>query len=505
MRGCAPIAAAILCATAALAEDVTLNRDMLVPAGNGMFDASGLTLPDLAGAPTLAPGQTAPGARLLRHLATQGQINGHNGVVYDNRDRGHSTLPKNAFPGLTRLHYGEDMGRGDYGLATRIRLPATVIGNSSTAVTTGARPRSLPRLAMTTPGLPRQIYSLYVNNHLYAYPEHRDHDAVDLFPAAWPLTVTSQGSSGSDKPLLDAFLMSLAAFQPDTMTYLQNNGLVAPTLQMLLRRNLLGVESQASYLSSLAHPSAFDREAIRTERMVGHAASLTPSDIAPMVRLSVQEDGFSHAAGLLQRSEVLFDTPVAIARLWRGFEGRKHMRLSAVGTHDPLGRDIRYRWVLLRGDPEKVQIKPSDDTATADITIDWHDAFIQPTGASRIQTSRVDIGVFAQIGEAVGAPSFISISFPTHQNRLYSGPNGSEPRLVSIDYDAVARQAGFDPVLYWTAPWTDAAVYDAGGALTGWDRKDASRMRFVPFDDTGPGYRLDGSDGSLPTVVEVPR
>lgn len=505
MRGFAPLAGFLLSITAALAEDVTLTQDKLAPAGNAMFDAPGLFLPDMSGSPILSPGQTSPEARLLRHLATKGPVSGHNGVIYDNRDRGHSTLAENIFPGLTRLRYGPDMGNADYGLAARFRLPAIVVGNSSTAVTSGARPRSLPRLAMTTAGMPRQMYSLYVNNHLYVYPEHRDHDTVDLFPANWPLTVISQGSSGSDKAFLDAFLMSLAAFQPATMDHMRENGLVAPTVQMLLRRNLRGVDSDASYLSPLAHPTVFDSDMLRPERMVSHAASLTPEDIAPMVRLSVVAENFSPSAGLLGRSEVLFDTPVAVARLWRGFEGRKTMRISAEGTRDPLGRDIRYQWVLLRGDPQKVTIDVSKGTATADIAFGWHNAAPHRVGPVSIESSRVDIAVFALTGDAVSAPSFISVSYPTHQKRLYSSPNGSVLKLLSIDYDAVSRQAAFDPALYWTAAWSDAAVYDADGALSGWARADASGTRFVPLGETGPAYRLDGADGSLPTLVDFAR
>lgn len=470
-----------------------------------MFDAPGLSLPDMSGVPTLSPGQISPEARLLRHLATKGPVSGHNGVVYDNRDRGHSTLPATAFPGLARLRYGPDMGNADYGLAARFRLPAIVIGNSSTAVTAGARPRSLPRLAMTTAGMPRQIYALYINNHLYVYPEHRDHDAVDLYPAQWPLAVTSQGSSGSDKPILDAFLMTLAAFKPDTLAHLRDNGLVAPTLQMLMRRNLRGVDSQARYLSPLAHPTAFDSGVLRTERMMGHAASLAPEDIAPMVRLSALEDDFSPSAGLLGRSEILFDTPVAIARLWRGFEARKQIRLSAADTRDPMGRDIRYHWVLLRGDPAKVRIEPSGDTITANIMVDWHDKFSHRNGTGSLQSSRVDVGVFAQVGDTISAPSFFSVNFPTHQKRLYSSKNGSSSRLEAIDYDAVSRQSPFDPALYWTAPWADAAVYDADGTLTGWERTYASGTRFVPLGKTGRAYRLDGADGSLPTLVDTAR
>lgn len=469
-----------------------------------MFDALSLSVPDLSDLPTLAPSQNSRAARLLRRLTTNEPVNGHHGVVYDNRDRGHSTLQPNTFPGLARLRYAADLGDGDYGLATRFRLPATVIGNSSTAVTSGARPRSLPRLAMTTDGVPRNIYSLYVNNQLYVYPEHRDHDAVDLFPANWPLNITVQGSSGSDKPVLEALLLAIAALDPETFGFLEDHGLVAPTLQMLLRRNLRGVSGAASYLSPAAHPTVFDPEALRPERMVSHASTLTAQDVAPMVRLSVQNETFSLNAGLLERSELLFDTPVAISRLWRGLEGRKRMRITAAQTRDPLGRELRFHWVLMRGDPEKVHIRTSIDLSVADIMIDWHDAYSQQTGTRQIETSRIDIAVFAEVEDAISAPSFISINFPTHQRRVYSNADRSDPQLISIDYDAASRMAVFDPALFWTAPWTDSAVRDSTGSITAWDRESAFGSRRVPADGQRPRYRLDDAEGTSPTLIEDP-
>ncbi|MEL7026914.1 MAG: hypothetical protein AAGO57_06765 [Pseudomonadota bacterium] len=476
---------------------------MLDPLGNGVFAVSGLELPDLSGAPLLLPGRTDPAANVLRHALTKGNSNGFKGVAYDNRDGDHSRLSPKSYPALARLKYGDGVDRSNIGLGGRFRFPAVVIGNSSTAITGGPRRRSLPRLAMTQSNLARQSYALYINNHLYLYPEHRDHDAIDLYPANWPFMVISQGSSGSDKAFLHTFAMTIAALPEDTMQFLRSNGLVAPTLQMILRRNLLGVDRDAEYYGAEAHPTVFDPADLRPERMIGQAAALTPEAVSPMVRLSVTTNDFQNKAGLFEQSEVLFETPAALAYLWRGFEGRKRLTVSAGGTRDPLGRGVRFRWVLLRGDKSKVQIEPSDDTTSAEIVVDWHDSFTVPGPEGPMKTSRVDIGVFTNSGPQPSAPSMISISFPTHQKRTYEDGHDGEPVLLTVDYDAVARQAAYDPALYWTADWTDSAVRDDQGSIVAWDRYDGASTHRIPAD--GTMYRIEGEAGALPTLFEVDR
>lgn len=487
----------VLCAGGLAAKDIVLTPDMLVPIGSGAFSVDGLELPELSDKPLLGKDQTGPVASFLRRATAAGLSNGHQGVLYDNRDRGHSTLPPNAYPSLGRIAYQDAKGM-DYGLAGKIHLPAIVLGNSSTALTRGARARSLTRLAMTSETYPRLIYDHYAGNHLYHYPEHRDHDEVDLYPANWPYTVTSQGSSGSDKAFLNAFAMTVAAIPKDTMAHLRENGLVVPTLQMLMRRNLVGIDADESYFTGFAHPTVFPGDRLRVERMIAHATTLRPDTIAPMVRIIAKDETFRPDAGLAGQSEILFDTPSAIARIWRGFEGTKRITLSAAGTSDPLGRKITFRWVLLRGDPTRVRITPKTDTVSAEIEIDWHDAFSLKRPDRPIMTSRIDIGVFAEIGGEPSAPAILSVSFPTHQKRVYGGVENGAPRLVSIDYDAVSRQAAFDPLLHWTAPWTDIAQWD-GDVLTGW-RRDG---REVPAFFGGPRYVIDGLGGALPTLREV--
>ena len=495
----------LACTTPPAASEITLRTEMLQPVGQDAFHVRGLDLPDLSEWPAISAARDDPGGRLLRHVLATTPANGHRGVLYDNRDRGHSALPSGAFPGLARLRYSPELRGDDFGLALRFRFPAVVLGNSSTALTRGPNARSLTRLAMTEPGLARLVFALAANNHLYVYPEHRDHDAVDHYPSNWPYTVTTQGSSGSDRPFLDAFAMTLAAFSRETMQAMADEGLVVPTLQMILRRNLRGINGDAGYYTGAAHPTVFDAGQLRPERMIGHAASLTPDALPPMVRLAIVSEDFAAGAGLAGRSERLFTTPSAIARVWRGHEGRKRMTVSAAGTQPRGDVPLRFRWVLLRGDPAKVDIATDAFGATAEIAIDWHDAFEMASPGEALTTSRVDIGVFAVSDGEPSAPAILSVSFPTHQARTYRQSVGKAPVLESIDYDAFARGATFDPVLHWSAPWKDEALRDGDGAITGWRRTDAAGTRTVPAAPEGPAYALETSPGGLPVLAATNR
>ncbi|MBK0327150.1 hypothetical protein I5535_07570 [Rhodobacteraceae bacterium F11138] len=492
------IAACVVCiAGAGQTADLMLGAKDLRRIGTGPLiapDIKGLPAnPDL---PAVDPNLQSAEARQLQGLIARGVSQGFGGLLYDNRDRDHSALKRSLFPNLTFLTYDEELKRRglDYGLAGRILIPATVFGNSSTALTAGLRARSQVRLAMTTPGGPAQAYRDYVANSLYVYPEHRDHDAVDMYPANWPYTLVSQGSSGSDKPFLSAVAMSLAALPADTRQALEETGLIVPTLQMLLRRNLGMVRSRDTYLSAAAHPTVFMSEWLQPGRMIGQAAALRPEDIPPMVRLNIVEDGFANKAGLAGRDEHLFDTPSAIARIWRNLEWQREMIVSAEQTKDPNGRELRFDWVLLRGDPERVRIKPLDPAATsARITLNWHDMFLLParsTDDAARQTSRVDIGVFAWNGRVDSAPAMISVSFPTHQERTYEpGPDGMM-RLARIDYDAIGRGAYYDPLLHWSAPWVDRLSYLPDGTLAGWTRDQGAAV--TRFD--AKGNLVDGRE-----------
>ena len=428
------------------------------------------------------------GAQLLNSLVSRGLARGFVGLAYENRDRGHSTVSRDTFGGLTFVKYGPVLRKSnlDYGLAGRVVIPSPVIGNSSTARIAPGTSRSLSRLAMTSPRGPVYSFSEYTANSLYIYPEHRDHDDRDMYPANWPYSINSQGSSGSDRKFLNALLMTAAAFSAETRQVLEDNGLFASTLQMIMRRNLKDVNSNADYMSAVAHPSAFDGEALRPGRMISHAASIAPGDLPPMVRLNVAGEDFGPRAGLMQMNERLFSTPSAIARIWRDYHWQREIVVSAEGTADPNGRELKFYWAILRGNPQKISIEPLNENGSrARITLMWHDDYSAPPlargEAGPRLTSRVDIGVFANNGAGLSAPAFISVSFPTHQLRTYGRTEDGDIRLKSIDFRASARSAVYDPLLFWEADWRDQFKYHPDGMLAGWTRTTPSQeFLFAP-------------------------
>jgi hypothetical protein len=482
--------------------DVILNDRDLLRLQDGLRTADLSPPEEDRSLPVVSPAATGEAAVRLRALAAEGLAHGFAGILYDNRDRGHSRLDPTLFPRLAHLAYGFELiaDGADYGLAGGILLPAVVFGNSSTAITHGPAPRSLPRFAMTMPEWPQAQARLYTGNHLYLYPEHRDYDAEDRFPANWPYMIVSQGSSGSDLPFLEAIALTLAAFPPDTFAQMQGRGLVAATLQAILRQSLAPVATRADYLSGMAHPVVFDASLLHPDRMVAAAAGMHPGDIPPLVRLSVEAEDFAPAAGLAGLDERLFDTPAAIARIWRGPAWERQMTLAA-STSEPAGRPVTYEWRILQGLEDRVEITPIDpDGRRARLTVRWHDAFPVGDAEAPRQTSRVDIGVFAVTGRSVSAPAILSISFPTHEARSYGPLPGGGIGLLSVDYDAIDRGAYYDPLLHWSAPWKDTPLRDVYGSITSWTRTGLDG-RVTTVGQAVP-YRIDRVRPDQPVLVE---
>jgi hypothetical protein len=447
----------------------------------------------------------------LNRLINRGMASGFSGIVYDNRDAGHSELDMTDYPGMVVTRYDGPMKKRkiNYGLADDLLFEAPVIGNSSTAYKLGQAPRSLPRSAMTNMPGPFFAYQNYARNQFYVYPEHHDHDAVDTYPANWPYMLISQGSSYKDRPFVSAAAWALAAMRPDTRDFVLRENLMVPTLQMILRRSQAHVRTRANYLSGPAHPTVFQQDDIRLDRIVALAQSLTPQTVPPAPVLQVLSDTFAPHAGLLGRSERLFDTAAAVARVWRGPEWEKTMVVAADTIGPPPAPDAEFHWVLLRGDPNLVQIESLDEKNTrARITVNWHDRRPINPRQKRL-TDRVDIGLFLTQANVESAPAFISISFPTHQARKYApGPDGSM-RLSEVDYDALAAGRDYDPVLYWSAPWRDIYAYNATG-LTGWRRiftQDLPNQKFLADGSTEdgqhPAYTLGGQQNGSPFVKAV--
>lgn len=449
--------------------------------------------------------QPGPVGDLLRQWRKEGTAAGLHGVLYDNHDEDHSNMHYEWFPELTRVEYCDSAKRaraGIHGLGELHRglqviflHNAPVIGNASVAQTQGPFWRSMPRLALANAVTATLLADQYVNNMLYFYPEHRDHDPEtdkghgDVFPANVPYLITSQGSSGSDQAFMDAVASTIAAFRPETQRFLIEKRLLMPTVQLIFRRCRKPVAGRAEYLSGIAHPPVFDAATLDVEKMVRMAHELEPDDVPPVVRLDIEEE-YLGRPGIdyfeVGHAEKLFDTVSAVARVARSARYRRRLVASVAKTQDPREKPLSFVWRLLHGDPDRVRIRPLDPLGMrAEIVVDWHPRAVYP--GSDLPSARVDVGVFTDNGSQLSAPAFLTWYFPPNERRVYEplpatvaadradDVNGDAPlRIVSIERLPLSGPNTYaDPMVLTPADWADTYRYDDRGNLLGWIRSRA--------------------------------
>lgn len=446
-----------------------------------------------AGKPGQAPA-AIPSNPALSKLIADGRAAGNSGDLYDNRDGGHSKLERNANGELTFVEYGPlaKQYRVNDGANLFLRFNAPTVGNCSKALVSGPLWRSLPRLVLTQPIGPMSLFDQYIRNMLYVYPAHHDHDPEmgDLFPANTPYMIVSQGSSGSDMPFVEAVAQILAAFRPDVKSALVQSGLLMPTTQMIFRRGQSWVKNDEDYLSGAAHPSVFDSGAMSVTRMVALAQSLTIADVPPLVALEVvKEDEPARGRETFEPdTSVLFTTPAAIARVYRTTARAMHLTVRArtIGLPSQPKNEPKLIWRLLRGNEAEVSIIPSADGAQADISIGWQQRRRVP-GRPELSSNRVDIGVFADNGRQLSAPSFISVLLPSDQRRAFT--ENSAP--LKIEYSPSELDKRYvDPAIFPRLGWTDTYSYDGTGRLLGWVRtRDGTTAKY-----TRDGARVEEED-----------
>ncbi|HEV8378080.1 MAG TPA: hypothetical protein VGP99_04465 [Tepidisphaeraceae bacterium] len=391
-------------------------------------------------------------AQLLRQWQTEGTAAGNQGDYYDNRDRGHSELKLTLYPGMLKIPYSEQDRKinRDWGAQFSI-IPRVVFGNSSTAAPATAT-GSNTRLYYTNRGGIEFLYQQYMHNNLYVYPEHRDHDPGhnglpspgipeggygDLFPANTPYLITSQGSSGTDQQFLKAIAGTLAAFRPEVKKKLVETGLLMPTIQMIFRTTNKQVDPK-QYLTGQAHPSAFDLNWVDEVKMAEMAHEIRLEKIPPMVQIRViEEDQMQNGRDFFEAgaAERHADSPCAIARIFRGVQRTRRMRVSAEGSFDVNKLPLKFHWVILRGDESLISIKPNADATQAQISVSWHER--RPTFAgSGIDSNRVDIGVFAHNGTYFSAPAFITFLCLDSEARTYD----EKGNIVEVAYERIDPQ-----------------------------------------------------------------
>jgi len=429
---------------------------------------------------------------LLRTWQKEGTAAGNHGDLYDNHDSDHANMHFKTFPQLTRVEYSEQAKKRHlhHGLQATFLFAHPTIGNSSTALTSGPFWRSQPRHALTTPRGPFVLLAQYLSNHLYVYPEHRDHDGGrdgaegkghgDVLPANTPFMIISQGSSGSDVAFLDAAAATLAAFRPEVKQKLIQSHLLMPTVQMIFRMSNKMVQSEGDYLTGKAHPTAFDSKQLDPAKMVRMAHDLQADALPPVVQIRVTEEDQPVSGvdyfDVPGRGERLFDTPFAVARVARSLRYTRRMVVSAEGSKDPQNKPLKYHWAVLRGDAARIKINPlKPDGSSVELLISHHERRPVLEG-SELESNRVDIGAFVHNGQHYSAPAFISLTYLDNQERTYD----KSGRLLSVDYAAAARHY-VDPALELPKKWRDEYHYDSSGKLTGWTRvRGQDRQVFTP-------------------------
>jgi hypothetical protein len=383
-----------------------------------------------------------PVGDLLRQWWKDGTASGNVGDYYDNRDGDHSPLNLAPFPQLLAIKYSSDDLKLRKNWAAQHTIHrAVVFGNSSTSAPPtrgGSNPRHYYCASRGLSFLAEE----YAKNNLYIYPEHRDHDPGhngkgdgfgDLYPTNTPYLLISQGSSGSDQPFMRAVPLTLAAFRPDVKKKLIDTGTLMPTLQMIFRSTNKHLKGPDEYLTGKAHPSVFEGSWIDELAMVKLAHALELKALPPIVRLKVIEDAkaipgvdYFEDGG----SEYLSDTPAVIARIHRSKEQKRRLVISASGSYDLNKMPLTYRWVVLRGDPERIQIKPrGQDGSVAEVTVAYHERRPIAPG-SPMESNRVDIGVFVSNGTYWSAPGFVTFFTLDSEGRTYDATG----RIVEIGH-----------------------------------------------------------------------
>jgi hypothetical protein len=389
--------------------------------------------------------------KLLNQWFTEGTAAGNIGDYYDNRDRGHSSLDSSQYPQISKVEYSAEQldKRIDYGLCLEVR-PNVTIGNSSTA-SPPDRGGSNPRYAQVNSELLARLYAQYRGGNLHIYPAHLDYahpggsypwSALDLYPLNTPYTLISHGSSGTDRPFMDACFHTLAAFDPKLKSKLLESGFLMPAIQAILRASNTQVLEPEDYFTGKAHPAVFKGDQLDALKMARAAHEMRTETVPPLAQVRIlEEDTLRPGVDISEGSpsEKLCDSPGVIGRIHRRWTRDMRMRVSAAESIDIEGKPLIFRWVLLQGDPKLVRIEPDSDGRQATLTLAWHDRIpVQPTG--KPLSNRVDIGVFAGNGKAWSVPAFICVYYPDNELRTYD----DDKRLVELFSAAGDTNIGFE-------------------------------------------------------------
>lgn len=342
---------------------------------------------------------------------------GNAGDLYMNRDAGHSSLKVSDFPGLTRVSLEADARARqiDCDLPNML-FPRPVFGNASRAYVSGPYWRSLPRAMMTTESRRMRAYErMYLSNQTWVFPANWDCPPVgtngDVFASIAPYWLVTAGRSWSDQHYLRSALEASRSFAPEVKSEIVRRGLLAPTIQTLLRKSLHAVSNETDYLSFKAHPTCFPPNGIDLERLKRSAAAMLTNSIPPVAAMTILVKP--------PRTPVTRPEPTYVSRFAAAFVLRAP-------------DEERSFVVTARGGDEYACVQTHGDRAAVRIDRVSHEAFRISLLRSAIPVGkRVDVAVFARNRlSSWGAPSYLSFA-TVDPDAPYSDPVLTPPKAAA--------------------------------------------------------------------------
>ena len=234
---------------------------------------------------------------------------------------------------------------------------------------------------------------------------------VDVLPANLPFRLIA-GPAARDLRVAEAAVETVTTSMPvQVRRYFSERGVLAPTVQWLLRRCKPGVTNETDYLSPSAHPLVWRARDFDLDALAKTSGMMTSNSIPMIARLGLLYEEYKvspirRAEPLVDypdpRAEAWCETPYGIAIALRAPENRRKFRFWA-SSWPVRDRNVNYRWVRLspgRASASRVQgqTRLSPEKGYAEIVLNWSEV-----------RGRLDFAVFARYGDGpYGPPSMIS-------------------------------------------------------------------------------------------------
>ena len=288
------------------------------------------------------------------------------------------------------------------------------------------------------------------------------------------------------------------AMLPETRDELVRRGMLAPTLQWMVRSFRPAITNAQDYLRFQSHPAAFAESDFDAMRLKTIAAKLRPNHIPPPVYVELSESSASSPLGKTRPGvdypdvlpELTHSSPFGAAVIIRAPECK---RLFCLSAKTPLTsvKPRRYIWVKSCGATIK-------EHWTSDAQCTPEKGFAEIVLDTSNMGRRFDVMVFAEYGSGIySAPAIVSFyNCPLAKRDFEKG------RLKAISYLLKSSQLPYDMASAWIPhEWKDDYELDLHGRIIGMERTRPGRFRADVFSAKGE-YVVSTFSSGLPRITQ---